>query len=410
MLIENLFTLFNLLFKMEQHVLEKFNGKTILITGATGFVGGRLLEILAENTSAKVKVLVRDYGKAMRLGRYNVEMIKGDINETEVIEHAVLHCDYVFHCAYGNKGNDETRRQVNVDATVALLNASRSAGVTSFVFLSTMSVYGIENREWLTEEVQERPDATDLYAVNKLEAERLVLDFAQKNAFHATVLQPTAVYGPWAPSFIMRPLMNMQNYKFPLIENGEGVCNAVYIDDLCQAMLKAVLTPIALGKKYLINGPDQFSWKDFYTDLSTFLPGTELINVNQLEMAKIYDSAKRKKPILKSLIGLFKINKEAVRELLQYHFFAQLATWLYKYLPVSVIRKIQPLNPTKNSDSIKKVKKVVLPMDQASITFYTNKTKIDHRKAITELGYSPEFDRIKGMEIVETWTKWYYLN
>jgi nucleoside-diphosphate-sugar epimerase len=388
---------------MDSHIFLSFNNKTILVTGATGFVGGRLVELLAQHSSAKIKVLVRDYGKAMRIGRYPVEFIKGDINDADAVNKAVQYCEYVFHCAYGNKGSAESRNAVNIEGTMNVLQASHRVGVTSFVFLSTISVYGLNAAARLDEKSTSSPNTEDSYAVSKLEAERLVLQFAQTNHFHATVLQPTAVYGPWSPSYVIRPMHTLTNYKFPLINGGDGICNAVYIDDLCQAMFLAATAPASAGQKYAINGGEVVTWSAFYNALSKLVPASELVPVDEQEMKYIYKASVYKKPVYKVLLKVVSLNKEAIRELLQYPFFGKLATWAIHNLPEKVLRKIRPVKTQGSSHRAKPI----LPLDDYSVLIFKAKTTVDHAKAIEELNYQPAFDLKKGFAEIEKWVNWY---
>lgn len=389
---------------MDITLLKKFDQKTVLITGATGFVGGRLVELLAEHTTATIKVLLRDYGKAMRLGRYPVQFIKGDLNEDAQLGDVVRGCDYVLHCAYGNKGSVSSRNQVNVQGTLSLLQAAKEEKVKSFVFLSTVSVYGLPETEWIDEQSPAKPLKDDAYAVSKLEAENLVLDFAGKNNFHAVVLQPTAVYGPWSPSYVIRPLNSMLHDVFPLIEDGTGTCNAVYVDDLCQAIFLAALTSDAAGQKFLINGPEYFNWEEYYSSLAGCLEGTMLGKISAVEMNKRFKATQTKKPIYKIALRLLTLNKESVRELLQYKFFSDLAGFIIKHMPPKMLQKIRPAASAARSSSNRKM----MVMDNASVRFFSSVTKINHSKALKELNYKPVFTKQKSFESIKKWAAWYF--
>ena len=88
------------------------SGKRALVTGGTGFIGGRLVERLLRE-GADVRVLVRNFMKAPRLARHSVEMVAGDASVQADVERAVAGCDVVFHCAYGNSGSEEDQRRGN---------------------------------------------------------------------------------------------------------------------------------------------------------------------------------------------------------------------------------------------------------------------------------------------------------
>ena len=80
---------------------KNINGKTVLITGATGFIGGRLVEMLSFDYNVKIKCLVRDLSKCSQLARFDsVEIFYGSLSDFDTVDKAVSGCDIVFHCAY----------------------------------------------------------------------------------------------------------------------------------------------------------------------------------------------------------------------------------------------------------------------------------------------------------------------
>src|SRR5438270_12779379 len=114
------------------------------VTGATGFIGGRLVEALVGG-GQKVRVLVRDQAAAPQLHQPGVEVVQGDLGAPAALEEAVTGAQRVFHCAglVGDWLRPEETRLVNVEGTRALLSACASAGVERVVHLSSLSVYGL---------------------------------------------------------------------------------------------------------------------------------------------------------------------------------------------------------------------------------------------------------------------------
>ena len=107
-------------------------------------------------------------------------MIKGDVNDSAIVREAVRGCDYILHCAYGNKGSAESRNKVNVEGTLNLLHAAKEEGVSALVFLSTVSVYELTDKAQLNELSLVNPHKEDEYAISKLEAEKQVMILLQK--------------------------------------------------------------------------------------------------------------------------------------------------------------------------------------------------------------------------------------
>ncbi|MFH1928610.1 MAG: NAD-dependent epimerase/dehydratase family protein [Chloroflexota bacterium] len=118
-------------------------GERILITGATGFIGGRLAESLANNN--RVKALVRNIteSKTGHLKRLGVELVQGDLADLDSLRGAVRDVDIVYHLAEEG-GFSRRAYSTNVEATRALIDASQSIHVKRFVYVSTVAVNASE--------------------------------------------------------------------------------------------------------------------------------------------------------------------------------------------------------------------------------------------------------------------------
>ena len=92
------------------------DGKKVLVTGGTGFIGSRLVEKLVLEHQARVRVLVRNFVNAPRIARFPIEMVPGDLSDPVSVQKAVQNCDVVFHCAYDFAGNTEEQKRVGVEA------------------------------------------------------------------------------------------------------------------------------------------------------------------------------------------------------------------------------------------------------------------------------------------------------
>jgi nucleoside-diphosphate-sugar epimerase len=394
---------------IDKETLSKFNNKTIFITGATGFVGGRLVEILKQTTNAKIKVLVRDYSKAMRIGRYDVEYISGTLNDSSTYAQHLTDVNIVLHCAYGNKGSIEDRKKTNVNATLELLIQCQKLNIESFVFISTISVYGIPNADLseLNETHKGKINKNDSYALDKLEAENLVLRFAKEHDFHACVLQPSAVYGPWAPSYVMRPIQQMFTHQFPLINHGKGIANIIYIDDLCQAILKAATSQKTLGEKYILNSNEKVTWSDYYTKLFAPFSHAQFKSFTAAEMKVAYHRSTIKPSIIKNSLKIFTINKDAARALLQHKWISKLASYLLPViLKITSSSKIPKKVPTKNTTRI--ALKPIALVDKDTIAHYTTHHYASIHKAQQDFNYKPLYNIELGMKEVNIWSNWFY--
>ncbi|MFF3016147.1 NAD-dependent epimerase/dehydratase family protein [Streptomyces sp. NPDC057939] len=249
-------------------------GRTVAVTGASGFIGGRLVERLVLGTEARVRPVVRGFGRAARLSvlpQDRLEFRRGDLLDPDTLRTAFEGCDTVVHCAFGSSGDESDRWDASVRGTANVLAAARAAGVRRVVHLSTIDVYDPAVTGALTEDSPARPaDAADReYEQQKLAAERLVLD-AHGDGLETVVLQPGVVHGPWGGQWTTVQLERAEGDFTQLpTGGGGGVCNAVYVDDLAEAVLLAVDTGAAAGERFLVGHPEELRWGTFFDAVRT---------------------------------------------------------------------------------------------------------------------------------------------
>jgi nucleoside-diphosphate-sugar epimerase len=172
---------------------------TVLVTGAGGFLGTHLVPALA-GTGWKVRALTRNRPVEARAG---VEVLRGALEDGDVIARAVEGADAVVHLAARVHVMRDTAadplaefRRVNVEGTRALLQAAADAGVRRFVLASSVKAVGEStsaSEPWTDDT---RPDPSDPYGVSKREAEVLVRELGARLGVHTTALRFPLVYGP----------------------------------------------------------------------------------------------------------------------------------------------------------------------------------------------------------------------
>lgn len=168
--------------------------KKILVTGATGKVGSRLLRRLALRGN-EVRALVRDAARAEHLRGERVELVPGDLLDAGSLKLALRGVDAVVHCAAFFRGaTPEQARAVNELGTQHLAEAARAASVGRFIFFSTGLVYGPGSGRLAREDDACAP--VDAYPRSKLAAERLLMGLA---GLDVRVLRLPFVYGDGDP-------------------------------------------------------------------------------------------------------------------------------------------------------------------------------------------------------------------
>ena len=239
-----------------------YKGKTVLIIGGTGFVGSRLAERLVLEEGARVRALVRNWTKAVWVSRMAVELLQGDLLDRDSILKAIQGCDVVFHCASG-LSPDGSYMKTDIDGIHNVLDACSKHGIKRLVYLSSVAVHG-PNPPQGADETSPFVILGRDYSDSKVSTEQFLMEYYREKQMPIVILRPTFIWGPRGHNFTRRPLLDMKNGTFFFIDNGAGSCNAVYVDNLVDAMLLAVIRDEAVGEAFLITDGLKITWADFF--------------------------------------------------------------------------------------------------------------------------------------------------
>jgi nucleoside-diphosphate-sugar epimerase len=169
----------------------------ILVTGATGRVGSRLVPRLLQRGDS-VRVLARDPDRAQVLKEHGAEIIAGDLLHPETLTRGVANTDAVIHLAAFFRGaTPEESQTVNLEGTLALARASLDAGVPRFIFASTNLVYGPGNGKLFKEDDPVQP-ATP-YPMTKAAAEQALMELHRVQGLGLRIVRLAFVYGEGDP-------------------------------------------------------------------------------------------------------------------------------------------------------------------------------------------------------------------
>jgi nucleoside-diphosphate-sugar epimerase/predicted dehydrogenase len=367
-------------------------GSKVLVTGATGFIGGRLVERLLKEQGARIRCTIRVGRSDTRLSRFPVEMEYVDFRQVDHINRVVDGVDYVFHCAH-----DSLSARQNIEGLRNLIAACAAHPVKGFVFVSTFAVYEPFPDGLLTEETGDG-DRSNEYVDVKLNSEKMVLDAVRNEGLAATIVQPSIVYGPFSGPWTNFPAEMLLSGGFVLPDHGEGLCNAVYIDDLIDGIILAAATREAQGERFILSGPEVVTWATFFTSVARIL-GTnppvfwpsERINQNQdavtpgLQLTTLSP---------RTLVGNL-VRRPSVRLALE-----ACLDRLPLQLRKSVVNKMERTSPRSHHAYIP---------DRRALAFYSSKPIATSEKARSKLGYRPVVDFQSGMTLTAPYLQWAYL-
>ena len=268
----------------------------VLVTGASGFLGGRLAQILVERGD-EVVILARPKSDLRHLQGTAVRVVRGDLGDTEALRTAVAGTTHVFHCAACSTdwAPRRTYDEVNVEGTRKLLAAVRQATtVERFVHVSTTDIYGYP----VVPCGEEHPfrDAGLPYNQTKGAAEAAVWS-ASSDGIPVTVLRPATIYGPRGKDFTQEIAKLLSQRVMAYVDGGRATGGFTYVDNVAEAVIGAGYSPHTIGKAYNISDDTGASWRDytrlFAAQLGAREPWIDLSFATAMALASAFEAVHR---------------------------------------------------------------------------------------------------------------------
>jgi len=228
-----------------------------LVTGATGFVGSHLADVLRQRGD-EVTALVRSPAKARALLAGGAKVIAGDLYDTGALQRAAERQDVVYHVAGLVAARDEAEfLRANRDGTRNVVTASEGAGVPRFVLVSSLAAAGPAQRG-APLSGHEVPKPVTAYGRSKLAAEEVV----KASALRWSVVRPPLVYGP-RDREILKVFRLARLRIAPVFGDGAQELSAVHAEDLARALIAVAVTTAAISQTYIACHPEVFTTRDF---------------------------------------------------------------------------------------------------------------------------------------------------
>lgn len=225
-----------------------------IVTGAAGFIGNALIRRLVKERYEVIGLIHKrkpiNYEK-------KAKYIEGDITDIESIKPFFKDIDFVFHCAalvkdYGPK---KLFYKINLEGTKNLVKISEEYKIKKFIFLSHVKY--------------ESEKSISHYSRTKELARQYLIDKYKQDGFPVIIIRPGNVYGPGATTWVLRPYKSIQKNRITLVENGNGIFQHTYIENLLDAIIASLNAPEALGETIdITDGDSSVTYSQYFNTLA----------------------------------------------------------------------------------------------------------------------------------------------
>lgn len=248
-----------------------------LITGASGFLGGRIAQLLASQ-GEEILALARPISKLDHLP--NIRIAPGNLTDPASLREATRSITRIIHCAACSTdwAPWSTYYTANVTGTQNLLNAAlQSPNLERFVHISTTDVYGYPTTP--CDESAPTRDAGLPYNQTKRLGELAVWKAHHDHGLPITILRPATIYGPRGKDFTVEIATLLRQRLMATIDHGSAPGGFAYVDNVANAILEASTHPATLGEAFNLADGTHATWSDYLKLFSEAL-GTKLPWIN----------------------------------------------------------------------------------------------------------------------------------
>lgn len=251
----------------------------VAIIGSNGFIGSRMVEMFHLGGRHTVAPIVRKPSSLALPARFDIDWRIGDALDVRSLTESLAGCDTVVHSALGDPLQIERMPGVLCAAAVA-------AGIQRVVYISSASVHGQAPASGTDEDAPLTTRHAMEYNNAKIRAERSFFQGCKHHNLVGFALRPGVVFGPRS-RWISDLAQDLRQNRAWLLEDGDAICNSIYVDNLVCAVAAALTAPPAAGGVYLVGDAERVTWADFYRAVADGL-GINQCSIHRLATLPVF--------------------------------------------------------------------------------------------------------------------------
>lgn len=282
---------------------------TTLLTGSTGFVGRSVVELDPE-----CKVVLRENEQC----RTNSSFIISQLDNNTVWDNAFHDINNIIHLAglaHSHTFSGSDYQSVNVDGTLHLAREAAKAGVSRFVFVSSIGVHGTSTLE-APFSISSKLQPHNAYAKSKLDAELGLKKIASETGMELVIVRPTLVYGAYAPGnfgALTRLVSKVPFLPFGLAKNRRDF---ISVNNLADLLITCATHPNAGGHTFLASDGETVSTKQFTNAISKGLEKKVIQLPIPVSLIRLAGKLSGKSAMIEQLFGNLEVDSSNIKQVL----------------------------------------------------------------------------------------------
>jgi nucleoside-diphosphate-sugar epimerase len=293
----------------------------VLITGATGFVGRRLVQTLELDDKLNVTAVARSSIKFKFARNFQISSLDKHLEWSAALkgQKVVIHTAGRAHINNDKSSNPMVEyRKINVNGTINLAKIAASAGVKRFIFISSIKVNGEKTILGNKFKAEDKPNPTDFYSISKLEAEKGLHKISQKTGMEVVIIRPPLVYG-FGVKGNFANLIKLIKKGLPLpfgaIYNQRSL---ISLDNLINLISKCINNPKASNQLFLAGDGQDISTSQLFQKVAAAAGKKSFLIPVPVSFLIYSASLLGKKPLAYRLIDSLQIDISKTRNLLNW--------------------------------------------------------------------------------------------